>query len=103
MNSETMLRIEHKLDVLINYLHGMTNVPPADIPQPMPGRGGITDGTCPITGTPIVYQVDPVSGQVVRTDGLDSGMRSTAPMAIPEPQPWQQRATPSDVTEVADD
>lgn len=103
MNSETILRIEHKLDVLINYLHGMTNVPPADIPRPVPGRGGVTDGKCPITGTPIIYHVDPVSGQVVRTDGLDSGMRATAPLAIPEPQPWQQRAALSDVTEVADD
>jgi hypothetical protein len=103
MNSETMLRIEHKLDVLINYLHGMTNVPPADIPRPLPSRGGLTDGTCPITGTPIIYNVDPVSGQVVRTDGLDSGMRATSPLAIPEPQPWQQRPAMTDSAEVQDD
>ena len=89
--SEEILRIEHKLDVIINYLHGMTNVPPADMPKLLPGGGGLTNGTCPITGTAIRYSIDPETGDSKRVDGLSSGMPSKQ-TGIPQPQPWSERS-----------
>lgn len=85
------LRIEHKLDVIIAYLHGMTNVPPQDIPKPIPGMGGVTDGRCPITGTTIKYSIIPETGAVVRQDGLLNGVPSSLP--VPEPPAWTPRET----------
>tara|TARA_Y100000592_G_scaffold97315_1_gene167780 strand:+ start:4614 stop:4922 length:309 start_codon:yes stop_codon:yes gene_type:complete len=89
--SEEILRIEHKLDVIINYLHGMTNVPPADMPKLLPGGGGLTNGTCPITGSVIRYNIDPETGDSKRTDALSSGMPSKQ-TGIPQPQPWNERS-----------
>jgi len=88
--NDVYLRIEHKLDVLINYLHGMTNVPPADIPKQIPGGGGLTDGVCPITNTPISYTVDVVTGTPQRLDGLDTGMRHYADLSVPEVKSWDR-------------
>lgn len=89
--SEQLLRIEHKLDVLINYLHGMTNVPPADMPKPLPRAGGLTNGLCPITNTPITYVIDAQSGMIGRMDGLTSGMPSSPSIAVPNPPEWARR------------
>ena len=97
--SEEILRIEHKLDVLINYLHGMTNVAPADMPKLIPGAGGITNGTCPITKSVISYSIDPETGDSKRTDALSSGMPSKQ-SGIPQPQPWggKRQAVPEEVS-----
>ena len=80
MRGEDILRIEHKLDVLINYLHGITNVPPAPMPQPIKGGSGATTGNCPITGSPIRYILEPQSGDVRRVDALHSGVRTLGPV-----------------------
>lgn len=85
--SDTLLRIEHKLDVLVDYLHGMTNVPPAKMPVPL--RGGKSEGRCPITGTQVSYSIDPETGAVVRVDGLLNGISSALP--IPAPPTWKSR------------
>ena len=89
MTNEALLRIEHKLDVIVSYLHGMTNVPPGDIPQPLPGMGGVTNGKCPITGTSIRYDFDQQTGGVIRSDGLLRGVPSSLP--IPDPPAWSTR------------
>ena len=94
MTEDALLRIEHKLDVLISYLHGMTNVPPQDIPKPLPGLGGETDGRCPITGTKITYNFVPETGILVRSDGLLNGIPKS--MAIPEPPTWLVRDSSDD-------
>jgi hypothetical protein len=86
--SDAFIRIEHKLDVLINYLHGMTGVLPAQMPIPMPGEGGLTDGVCPITNTPIRYAIDPESGNAVRLDGMSQSLGS---IPIPIPPSWDTR------------
>lgn len=91
--SDVFLRIEHKLDVIINYLHGITNVAPEDIPKQVPGAGGLTSGRCPITDTPIYYSVDPKTGNPMRVDGLDSGMRTYIDAAIPAEPSWKERNT----------
>jgi hypothetical protein len=90
ISTEDILRIEHKLDVLINYLHGMTNVRPAPVPKPIDGFNGLTDGICPITGSPITIQVDTATGRYVRRDGLLSGLPRIAG-AIPAPPVWDSR------------
>jgi hypothetical protein len=92
---ETLLRVEHKLDVLIDYLHGMTNVPPRDIPKPVRGGGGVSDGKCPITGSQIRYEVDTESGAVYRDDNLLRGIHSAMP--VPAPEPWKTRTPVSEV------
>lgn len=97
MTEEALLRIEHKLDVLISYLHGMTNVPPQDIPKPLPGMGGETDGRCPITGTKIRYNFIPETGALVRSDGLLNGVPKSMP--VPEPPAWLVRDQGEDVSE----
>lgn len=96
--SEALLRIEHKLDVIINYLHGMTSVPPADMPKPLPKAGGLTNGLCPITNTPIYYLVDPATGGVARKSGLTSGM-PTLNLGIPNPPSWDQTALEEGVSD----
>jgi hypothetical protein len=101
MTEEALLRIEHKLDVLIAYLHGMTNVPPQDIPKPLPGLGGETDGRCPITGTKIHYQYSPQTGAVARVDGLLTGIPKSLP--VPEPPAWLRRDTASETMENTDE
>ena len=100
--SEALLRIEHKLDVLINYLHGMTGVPPADMPKPLPKAGGLTDGLCPITSTPISYNLDPETGSVSRSSGLTSGMPSIL-LGVPKPPQWDVRNADEGETNYADD
>jgi hypothetical protein len=97
MTEEALLRIEHKLDVIISYLHGMTNVPPQDIPKPLPGMGGETDGRCPITGTKISYNFVPETGALVRTDGLLNGVPKSLP--VPEPPAWIARENSGDVSD----
>lgn len=90
INTEDLLRIEHKLDVLINYLHGMTGVRPAPIPKPIEGMNGVTDGVCPITYSPIAYNIDPATGRYVRKDGLLAGLPRIAG-AIPQPPMWDTK------------
>lgn len=97
MTEEALLRIEHKLDVIISYLHGMTSVPPQDIPKPLPGMGGETDGRCPITGTKISYNFVPETGVLVRSDGLLRGIPKSMP--VPEPPAWIARDRGEDVSE----
>jgi hypothetical protein len=96
--SEALLRIEHKLDVLVSYLHGMTDVPPAPIPRPVPGTGGETDGRCPITGSVVRYGIDGETGALARLDGLLDGLPTALP--VPEPPAWQARKP---LEEVIDD
>lgn len=72
MNSEDLLRIEHKLDALLWYMKEITGIPPKSMPKPLYGASGKTDGVCPITDTDIYYNVDS-SGRIKRTDGLSSG------------------------------
>jgi hypothetical protein len=81
IGGEDILRIEHKLDVIIQYLCGLNikGAPAPDMPKLIPGMGGMTDGKCPITLTPIHYHVDPISGLAKRSDGLKSGMTDTSP------------------------
>lgn len=90
--SDVFLRIEHKLDVIINYLHGITNVRPDDIPKQVPGAGGLTSGRCPITDTPIYYSVDTKTGMPIRVDGLDSGMRTYIDASVPDAPVWDVRS-----------
>ena len=97
--TDAFLRIEHKLDVLINYLHGMTNVPPARMPMPIKGAGGLTDGICPITSTPIRYAIDPETGAAVRVDGLSVPLST---LGIPKPEAWVPRHNLNEL-EVIDD
>ncbi len=82
ISGETILRLEHKLDLIIGYLSGKIphQAPPKDMPKLIPGMGGLTEGTCPITNTPIYYLIDPKSGQVRRSDGLSSGIVETKPI-----------------------
>jgi hypothetical protein len=94
---EALLRVEHKLDVVIDYVHGMTNVPPRDIALPIPGGGGATGGKCPITGTDIRYAVDTETGAVHRTDGLLRGLASALP--VPTPEPWSARPQGTEVSD----
>ena len=96
---DALLRIEHKLDVLVDYLHGMTNVPPAKMPVPI--RGGKSDGRCPITGTQVSYSIDPETGAVGRTDGLLDGISSALP--IPAPPTWKSRTRSLEDREVDED
>ena len=74
ITGEQVARIEHKLDVLITYLKALTGDMPEDMPKQIPGMGGMTTGTCPITNTPIYIRIDPRSGDVRRTDGLKTGL-----------------------------
>jgi hypothetical protein len=98
--TDAFLRIEHKLDVIINYLHGMTNVPPERMPVPIKGGGGLTDGTCPITGTPIRYALDPETGVATRIDGLSAPIST---LGIPAPEPWTPRPSLDIVEAVNED
>jgi hypothetical protein len=84
MKGEDLIRIEHKLDALLWYMQELTGIPPKDIPRQIPGAGGMTNGVCPITRTPIYYHVDVNSGSVVRKDGLTSGVVSSSPISMPE-------------------
>lgn len=79
MNSEDVLRIEHKLDAILWYLREITGIPPKDMPRPLLGLSGKTDGTCPITNTDIYYNMD-IHGKVRRQDGLSSGTQSINPL-----------------------
>ena len=101
MTDDVLLRVEHKLDVIISYLHGMTNVPPQNIPKPLPGMGGVTDGRCPITGTPIRYGFNQQTGGVIRTDGLLEGVPSSLP--VPDPPAWDARTPLDDVEDNPND
>ena len=101
MSDEALLRVEHKLDVIIAYLHGMTSVPPQDIPKPLPGMDGATNARCPITGTVIRYSFNQQTGGVTRTDGLLDGVPSSLP--IPDPPSWDTRRTVDESEEIQDD
>ena len=83
IKGEELIRIEHKLDAILTYLGAMTDMPPIQMPKPIPGLGGLTDGKCPITGTGIHLTVDPASGKPMRKDGLRSGLVETS--LFPEP------------------
>jgi hypothetical protein len=101
MTEDALLRMEHKLDVIISYLHGMTDVPPQDIPKPLPGMGGETGGRCPITGTKIRYNFVPETGVLIRADGLLNGVPKSMP--VPEPPAWLTRDAGDDVVEGGND
>lgn len=79
MNSEDILRIEHKLDAILWYLRELTGIPAKEMPKPIFGSSGKTDGVCPITDTDIYYNMD-VHGKVRRQDGLNSGTQSINPL-----------------------
>lgn len=83
IKGEELIRIEHKLDAILTYLSVMTDLPPIQMPKPIPGLGGLTDGKCPITGTGIHLTVDPSTGKPMRKDGLRSGLIETN--LFPEP------------------
>lgn len=74
INGEELIRIEHKLDAILTYLGAMTDMPPIQMPKPIPGLGGLTDSKCPITGTDIYLTIDPTTGKPVRKDGLRTGL-----------------------------
>lgn len=90
ISTEDLIRIEHKLDVLINYLHGMTNVRPAPLPRLIDGFNGVTDGVCPITGSAIAYVTDTQTGKYVRKDALLANLTRIAG-AVPAPPQWDAR------------
>lgn len=79
MNNEDVLRIEHKLDAILWYLKEITGIPPKDMPKPILGLSGKTDGVCPITNTDIYYSSD-VNGKIKRVDGLTSGTLNLVPL-----------------------
>lgn len=84
MKGEDILRIEHKLDVLIWYMRELTGIPPKQMPRQIHGMGGMTDGKDPVTDTPIYYNVDVLSGTVTRKDGLNSGVVASGPISQPQ-------------------
>jgi len=87
IKGEEIIRIEHKLDAILWYLKTMTGVPPIDMPKPIPGMNGMTDGKCPITNTSIYLTIDPSTGKPSRKDGLSSGLVETT--LFPEPPPFK--------------
>jgi len=74
MRGEDLIRIEHKLDALLWYMRKLTGEMPVPLSPPIPGLDGRTNNTCPITDTVVRLQIDPKSGDVVRRDGLSSGV-----------------------------
>jgi hypothetical protein len=74
MRGEDIIRIEHKLDALLWYMRKLTGEMPTQLQQPLPGMGGMTGNRCPITDTPVYLTVDPKTGDIVRKDGLSSGV-----------------------------
>jgi len=83
IKGEELIRIEHKLDAILTYLAAMTDMPPVQMPTPIPGLGGLTDSKCPITGTGIYLMMDPATGKPMRKDGLRSGLVETT--LFPDP------------------
>ncbi|MGA1354102.1 MAG: hypothetical protein ACO32I_04910 [Candidatus Limnocylindrus sp.] len=88
VTSEDMIRIEHKLDVIIKYLHNMTGVRPAPLPQII--ERGVTTGVCPITTSPIVFNVDVEDGRFVRSDALLESLPRFG-VGITPPKAWDIR------------
>jgi hypothetical protein len=78
ISGEALLRIEHKLDALLLYMRGMTGMPPAQMPKPILGMGGLTGSKCPITDTDIYVIIDPITGKASRKDGLSTGIIETS-------------------------
>ena len=78
ISGEALLRIEHKLDAILFYMRGMTGMPPAQMPKPIPGMRGMTSSKCPITDTHIYILIDPVTGKASRKDGLSTGIVETS-------------------------
>lgn len=74
MKSTDLVRIEHKLDAILFYLRDLAHTPPRPMPRPIPGMAGMTDGVCPITGSPIYYHIDVETGEIRRKDGLTTGL-----------------------------
>jgi len=70
MTGEELIRIEHKLDVIIWLLREAYGGTPRALPQRIPGMGGITTGVCPITLSPIEYHADAKTGRIYRRDAL---------------------------------
>ena len=70
MKSTDVIRLEHKLDAILFYLKELTGKPARPMPQPIPGMSGMSDGVCPITGSPITYHIDVTTGDVRRSDAL---------------------------------
>lgn len=95
ITSEDLIRVEHKLDVIINYLHGMTGVRPNPLPRIVEGAGGVTDGVCPITSSPISFRVDPNDGRFGRIDALLSSLPRIA-SGIAQPPEWGRGRTMED-------
>jgi len=73
-SGETNIRLEHKLDAILMYLKHLTGEEPIPLERPIHGLNGLTNGRCPITGTPIHLRLDPRTGLVSREDGLSSGL-----------------------------
>jgi len=90
ITSEDLIRIEHKLDVLINYLHGMTGIRPDALPRMVEGGGGMTDGLCPITMSGVSFRVDPEDGKFYRSDALLASLPRIAG-GITAPPQWATR------------
>ncbi|MEC8306973.1 MAG: hypothetical protein VXZ72_03905, partial [Chlamydiota bacterium] len=80
---EDFVRLEHKLDAILVYLKRLTGEPPSPMPKMVPGLGGMTDGSCPITGSPIYFKVDPKSGKVIREDALTTGVVDSGSIITP--------------------
>lgn len=80
---EEFIRLEHKLDAILVYLMRLTGEKPAPMPTIVPGLGGVTDGSCPVTGSAIHLKIDPKTGKAVREDALSSGLIEAG--AINEP------------------
>jgi hypothetical protein len=93
ITTEDLIRIEHKLDVVIKYLHGMTGVRPDPLPRII--EGGFTDGVCPVTSSAISFRVDPQDGKFYRTDALLASLPRIAG-GIKTPPTWETRVARED-------
>lgn len=82
MRGEDLIRIEHKLDAVLWYLRNLTGEMPVQLSPPLPGLDGTTANTCPITNTAVKLQIDPKTGDVVRKDGLSSGVYAPGTVAM---------------------
>ena len=74
VSGETIARIEHKLDAILTYLKNLTGEDPIPLHKPMHGLNGLTNNVCPVTNTPVYLTLDPKTGDVVRSDGLSTGL-----------------------------
>lgn len=92
VTSEDLIRVEHKLDVIIKYLYGMTGIRPDPLPRMADGGNGITDGVCPVTSSPIAFRVDPLDGRFHRVDALLASLPRMA-SGIAAPPEWALRKT----------